>query len=113
MLAPPRTHKVTIKGTSFTLAGMNFAIFRFTMVLKSIFFSRRPTLKCYFKDKNYIFGMNILIRVTCIDFQIRIRVGHGPVTCTRNLTFNPRGGQVSPCPLWAPMTSALAESLLL
>ena len=28
-------------------------------------------------------------RVTCIDFQIRIRVGHGPVTCTRNLTFSP------------------------
>ena len=28
-------------------------------------------------------------RVTCIDFQIRIRSGHGPVTCTRNLTFSP------------------------
>ena len=46
--------------------------------------------------------MNILIfnpfltkkyekRVACIDFQIRIRVRHGPVTCTRNLTFSPRG----------------------
>ena len=32
---------------------------------------------------------SIKIRVTCIDFQIRIQAGHGPVTCTRNLTFSP------------------------
>ena len=33
---------------------------------------------------------SIKTRVTCIDFQIRIRGGHGPVTCTRNLTFSPK-----------------------
>ena len=53
-----------------------------------------------FQGLKYRFEMSTLIfnpfltkkykkRVACIDFQIRIRFGHGPVTCTRNLTFSP------------------------
>ena len=38
---------------------------------------------------NHFWTKSIKNRVTCIDFKIRIRVGHGPVTCTRNLTFSP------------------------
>ena len=54
LLGLPHTHKIAIKGTSSALTAMKFAIFRFTMALKSNFFSRRPAFKFYFKYKNIV-----------------------------------------------------------